>query len=122
MRRILAVNIMLAIALLVAAAPRPASAHDRVDVCAKYMDTGAAYHLLVDSFNGIDLNVATSSFRYHPFRAYVVIIWQKGEASLIELDATSLTDVPVPGHDQYGRTWEVGRYVGFCHDALVPPR
>jgi hypothetical protein len=97
------------------AAPSTLPARERVEVCAKYVRSGAAYHVTATVLSGMELNSATAPFRYKAFSTYVVIFWKEGEATVIELQSPWLDAFSQSGFDQYDRGWEVGRYNGLCY-------
>ncbi|ABA58704.1 conserved hypothetical protein [Nitrosococcus oceani ATCC 19707] len=81
-------------------------------VCAKYRkDYGwsSGYRVEATIIKGVELNKATVTFNYKPISTYVVIFWDKGQASIIELDFPILTGVGQPGEDQKGRKWKISK-------------
>ena len=63
---------------------------------------------------GTELNQASGSYEYSAIAIYVVIFWEKGEASVIEMNFPMLTAVPMDGIDQQGRKWEVAKS-DYCY-------
>jgi|SRR6185312_3435298 len=92
----------------------PASANDRVDVCATYVNSGASYHVPAISTTGYELNNATSSMRFNVLDHYVVIFWQQNHATVIDVGAFPVSGFPTTGTDQAGREWRVVVFFGFC--------
>lgn len=85
---------------------------EKISVCAKYRTNyGWSKNYAVEArvMKGSELNQATSSFKYSSFDTYVVIFWDRDEASLIKLKSYfgSLSMFGQEGEDASGRTWEV---------------
>lgn len=81
-------------------------------VCAKYRKDyswSSGYRVEATIIKGVELNKATVTFNYKPISTYVVIFWDKGQASIIELDFPILTGVGQSGEDQKGRKWEISK-------------
>lgn len=92
------------------------SAADREVICAKYetqQGWSQGYKVEATILKGTELNQATKTFDYSAFSTYVVIFWDKDEASIIELDFPYLSAIGQNGKDQQGRRWEVSKG-GLC--------
>src|SRR6516162_3036353 len=85
-----------------------ALASERVDVCAKYVNTGKTYHVQAINTDGGELNSATSSFNYESWSHYIVIFWAQDQATVIKMDCcyTEPTSWGWTGSDQEARQWE----------------
>ena len=59
--------------------------------------------------SGIELNQATRSFNYNAPSTYVIIFWDKNEASIIEMQMPFLSVVGEQGTDQRGISWEIAK-------------
>lgn len=92
------------------------SAHgaERMEVCAKYKPTGKQYKVEATVLDGGELNDATSSLKYNVFSKYVVIFWERDQASVIELDFGSVLAMGTDGKDQQGRRWEISSLTSVC--------
>jgi hypothetical protein len=84
-------------------------ASERVEVCAEYSGTGQTYHVAAISTTGSELNEATDTLNYNFLSQYIVIIWEKDQTSVIEMDGSFVgpTYVRSGGKDQEGRSWEI---------------
>lgn len=113
-----ALGAVLLISFASAAFPLDAQADaERVDVCAHYAVNygwSDGHKVQATLTSGSDLNRATSSFNYNAFSKYVVIFWDQGQASVIELDSPWLTYFDTEGKDQQGRAWKVAKTSGLC--------
>lgn len=99
-----------------------ASAAERQEVCVKYrQDFGWSngYRVIGNVMSGSELNRAVGSFtRFRSFSTYVVVFWDEGQASIFELPAGSMGNVPIierEVEDQYGRKWKIKRGHGVCY-------
>ena len=89
-----------------------ASAAESVAVCAKYQtESGWSKGYRVDAtlIKGTELNNATHTFNYNALSTYVVIFWDKDQASIIEMAWPHLSAIGQQGHDQRGLEWEVSK-------------
>ncbi len=90
-----------------------ASAKESITVCAKEQTSSGSwsqsYKVSATYLSGSELNTATKSFNYSPISKYVVIFWDAGQASVIELDMPWLNTFSVgkSGKDQNKRPWDV---------------
>ena len=87
-------------------------AAEKVKVCAKYRANygwSTGYKVEANVLNGSELNAATNSMNYNAISTYVVIFWDEGQASVIELDFPFLSMVGQTGTDQQGRQWEIAK-------------
>ena len=91
--------------------PAAVNASERLKVCAEYKNSGKKYFVDATYLTGKELNQATKSRKYTYYSNYVVIFWDQGQASIIELDSlSSLAGISYfgsDGHDQQGYPWEV---------------
>ncbi len=65
-----------------------ASATERETVCVRYQkESGwsSGYKVQATVLSGVELNQATKSLRYNALAKYVVVFWDRGEASVLEL-------------------------------------
>ncbi|MBA3012346.1 MAG: hypothetical protein KKF12_11995 [Proteobacteria bacterium] len=99
-----------------------ASASEKAEVCIKYQkDIGwsKGYAVTGTVINGSDLNSAVGSFsRFKPFPTYVVVFWDKGQASIFELPSVTFGSVPIFAtqvEDQEGRLWKMKEGHIFCY-------
>lgn len=86
------------------------SASERVDVCAKYRSGygwSKGYQVSATKIKGGDLNRATRSWDYDAYATYIVIFWDRDQASIIKLDWPNLSAIGTQGEDQRGVRWEV---------------
>lgn len=87
-----------------------AEAADRLQVCAKYR-TGYGwsdgYRVQATKIKGSELNRATGSWEYNSLATYVVIFWDRDQASVIELSWPFLGPMGTEGEDQRGTRWEI---------------
>lgn len=86
------------------------SATEHAEICAKYRTSTGwsdAYKVEATIAKGNELNQATSSFNYQSFDTYVVIFWDKDQASVIQMESPFVTLVEQTGYDQQGRAWQI---------------
>lgn len=89
---------------------------EKETVCAKYLAEygwSKNYKVQATILNGSELNQATKSFEYSALATYVVIFWDRDEASVIEMSWPLLGVMGVQGQDQRGITWEIQK-AGIC--------
>jgi len=94
----------------------PLHASEKVKVCARYSTSDGwskGYSVQATVLKGSELNQNTGTFNYISYATYVVIFWDNDEASVIQMDLTMLTVMPMQGKDQQGRKWEVAKS-NFC--------
>jgi hypothetical protein len=87
-------------------------ADESVAICAKYrVDFGWSknYKVSATLMTGQELNRETRTFDFDGFAKYVVIFWDKGEASIIKLESSILGVFGVQGEDRRGVIWEVSK-------------
>jgi len=73
------------------------------------------YMVEAEIASGQELGQATGQFsRFRPLNTYVVIFWDKNEASIIEMQFPILGPVPVNGTDMQGRHWTIATDTTFC--------
>lgn len=105
------------IAAVVAFAPVSAlSAVERVEICAKYRTSSGlsdGYKVKATIIKGYELNQATSSLNYQSLDTYVVIFWDRNEASVIQMESPFVTYMEEKGYDQQGREWQIKKG-SFC--------
>ena len=85
-----------------------AQAKERAEICAKYRTASGwsnSYKVEATIISGSELNQATSSFNYQSFDKYVIIFWDKDQASVIHMEKAFVTFVEQMGFDQQGRAW-----------------
>lgn len=89
--------------------------------CLKYrVDYGWSHGYEVTStvISGADLNAAVGSYtRFKSYSTYAVVFWGQGEASIFELPAYSIDQLPIIATrvgDQNGREWEISQDNGVC--------
>ena len=84
-------------------------AEEHSDGCVKFMNTGKIYSKELNLLSGSELNSATNSFDYSSYADYVVVFWNPGEASVIEMDAPffRIDGWGSKGSDRRGARWEV---------------
>ena len=105
------------LALFVSLLSLSALASERATVCAKYRaDYGwsKGYKVEATITKGTDLNRATGSYDYSPFSTYVVIFWDRDEASIIEMEWPTLSYMGTNGEDQRGVKWEISKGSSYC--------
>lgn len=88
----------------------PLSAAERVELCAKYRTSSGwsdGYKIEATITKGSELNQATSSFNYQSLDIYVVIFWDKDEASVIQMNSPFISFTGETGYDQQGREWQI---------------
>lgn len=108
------------VVLLTTVITTSAIAADREAVCVKYeMEHGWSKGYAVEGvvISGVDLNAKVGSIsRFKSYSTYVVIFWDQGQATILELSAFSM-GVPIfesQVRDQDGRLWKVKQGHGFC--------
>jgi len=92
---------------------------DQETVCVKYKtNTGWSKGYRVNAYilKGSELNRKTRTYDYNSYSTYVVVFWDKGEASILELDVYfgSISSIGNSAKDQYGRKWQVSKS-SFCY-------
>jgi hypothetical protein len=90
---------------------------ERLQVCAKYRTQYSwsdGYRVEATKATGRELNQATHSFDYNAFSTYVVIFWDRGEASIIEMDWPTISAFGSEGEDMRGVRWEISTS-SFCY-------
>lgn len=90
----------------------PAHAADKEVVCAKYKtDSGwsKGYEVEATILKGSELNSATRTLKYNNLSTYVVIFWEKDQASIIEMNWPYLNAIGQEGEDQRGVKWEIAK-------------
>ena len=95
----------------------PLYSAEKAKVCARYQTNSGwskGYSVQANVMKGIELIQKTHNYNYMSHATYVVIFWDRGEASLIELDFPALSAVPMKGTDQDGRKWEVAK-TNICY-------
>lgn len=108
----------LAVAFLLLGISLSAGAAEREQVCAKYAANygwSKGYDVQATIYSGDELNARTGTFKYRGFSTYVVIFWQEGQASIIQMDHSFLGFADSPGQDQEGRRWAISTGNTFCH-------
>ena len=91
----------------------------RSTICARY-ETEAGwsqgYRVQATIIRGSDLNTRTRSYHYNAYSTYVVIFWDAGEASILELDEYygGISIYGQTAKDQRGRRWQVASG-GYCY-------
>ena len=91
-----------------------ASKVQKLQLCVKYeaqYGWSSGYSVQANVMNGSILNQKTGTFNYNALSTYVVVFWDQGEASIIELSYFfgSFSVVGIEGTDQYGRKWQVAQ-------------
>ena len=89
-----------------------AHAAEKETVCAKYRaDYGwsKGYKVEATILKGGELNQATRTFNYNSLSTYVVIFWDKDQASVIEMNWPYLSPIGQEGEDQRGIKWEIAK-------------
>ena len=87
-------------------------------LCVKYKRSSGwsnGYQINATVIKGSERNKATHTFNYNTYSTYVVIFWDQGEASILELDYY-YGSISVYGHaatDQQGRQWQVSK-TSYC--------
>jgi hypothetical protein len=91
---------------------------ERVKVCAKYRRSdytwSDAYGVTGQVQTGSTLNSKTGTYKYNASSTYVVIFWDKGQASILELDYGNLGASYKRAKDQRGSVWKV-KGGGYCY-------
>lgn len=98
--------------IIVAIAAVPCLAMEREVICAKYRTTNGwskGYRVEATIAKGSELNQATKTFNYSGLSTYVVIFWNKDEASIIEMDLPWLSPIAQEGKDLRGVKWEIAK-------------
>lgn len=97
--------------LLLFLAPIAVLASERAEVCAKpdgrFGEANKTYQVEATIARGSELNQATGTWDYDGFATYVVIFWDRDQATIIQLESAWLGAFPVAGVDQQGRGWKV---------------
>lgn len=104
------VRILMFVFLILAA--NHAGAAERETICAKYrVEYGwsKGYQVEATILKGYELNQATRSLNYTSYSTYVIIFWDKDQASVIEMSFPYLSYVGQEGEDQQGRKWEIAK-------------
>jgi hypothetical protein len=91
------------------------AAEEQIDVCAEYTATGKHYKVKATKATGSELNSATHSFEFDSFSTYIVIFWDKGEATIINVGSFPSLMFGVAGKDQEEREWNVSTSTSFCY-------
>ena len=94
-----------------------ADSSERAVVCVKYATQSGwseGYRVQATIASGYELNQSTKTYGYTSYAKYVVVFWDKGEASILELDLPFLSAVGQSAKDQRGRRWEVSEG-GLCY-------
>lgn len=92
-------------------------AAEREAVCAKYRAEygwSNGYKVEATILKGHELNQATRTINYTSYSTYVVIFWDKDQASIIEMDFPYLGPVGQEGKDQRGIKWEIAK-TNICY-------
>lgn len=87
-----------------------AHASEKMSVCAKYRtEAGWSKNYQVEAtiIKGTELIRTTGSLDYNSLATYVVIFWDKDQASFIELSWPFLTVMGQEGTDRRGVKWEI---------------
>lgn len=118
MNQVGVVRVMLCVivAVMTLAPARVLWASERVEICAKYRTSSGlsdAYKVEATIIKGYELNQATSSFNYQSLDTYVVIFWDRDEASVIQMESPFVTFMEEKGYDQQGREWQIKKG-SFC--------
>ena len=131
MKRIYNYSILILITLLVSCAPEfwqgfadglnsNNGGHSaQKSICVKYM-TGLGwsdgYKVNATIISGSELNTRTKSFNYNSYSTYVVVFWEVGQASILELDYYSgyISSYGQLATDQRGRRWQVAN-TNYCY-------
>ncbi|NWD33197.1 hypothetical protein HX793_25740 [Pseudomonas reactans] len=102
--------------------PLLVNAAENEKVCVKYKKEygwSQAYEVNAKVLSGSDLMAATGNYsRYRSYATYAVIFWDKGEATILEMPASSMGDVPTFNStvkDMDGRDWQLSQSNGFCY-------
>lgn len=97
-------------------------AEERAEICVKYQkDYGWSKGYAVEGIviSGSDLNSAVGSLsRFRQFSTYVVVFWDKDQASIFEMPSSSFGSVPIfetRVEDQEGRMWKIKEGHLLCH-------
>lgn len=113
---------ILAVACLACLCTTSALAADKAEVCVKYRkDYGwsKGYTVQGTVIDGSDLNSAVGSFsRFKSFSTYVVVFWDRDQASIFELPAMAMGGVPMfetEVEDQQGRKWQIKEGHFMCY-------
>jgi hypothetical protein len=86
-------------------------ASERIEACVRYETRGGwsnAMQVRATATTGEELAQSTGNWtRFQPLSKYVVIFWEKGEASVINIGPWDVGSMPLRGADQAGRVWQV---------------
>lgn len=91
-------------------------AGDRVEICAKYRTNygwSKAYQVEATKVSGYELNTATRSYDFEGYSTYVVIFWDKNEASIIKMPYSFLSPMYQEGEDRRGVRWQIAE-TSYC--------
>ena len=74
------------------------------------------YKVNATIISGSELNTRTKSFNYNSYSTYVVVFWEVGQASILELDYYSgyISSYGQLATDQRGRRWQVAN-TNYCY-------
>jgi len=89
--RVVQIMLCLIVAVMTLVPIRVLWASDRIEICAKYRTSSGwsdVYKVEATLTTGSELNQATTSFNYQSFDRYVVIFWDKDEASVIQMESS----------------------------------
>ena len=95
------------------------SSYSSEPVCVKYQtDSGwsKGYQVNGTVIKGSDLNSRTGTYDYSPYSTYVVVFWDEGQASILELaySSNSISAYGQTATDQRGRLWQVSK-TAYCY-------
>ena len=87
---------------------------DKQTVCASYETQNGwskKYKIQGHFYDGFELNVATNSLKYSSIDKYMIIFWDKGEASVIKIKDIFFVGQTIAnsikGVDQNGIQWKI---------------
>ena len=90
-------------------------------VCVKYKKEygwSQGYEVNAKILSGSELMTATRNYsRFRSYATYAVIFWDKGQATILEMPASSLGSVPMfksTVKDMDDREWQIQQSTGFC--------
>ena len=96
-------------------------ATEKVEVCIQYLEEygwSKRYAVEGSIISGSALNSAVDSFtRFNVLSTYLVVFWNKDEASIFELPSSTFGYVPLfetEVEDQYGRIWKIRKGHLLC--------
>lgn len=99
-----------------------ALAAERTEACVKYEKEygwSEGYAVEATVIEGSELNQKVGSYtRFRSFATYAVIFWGEGEATILELPAMSMGNLPIfesGVEDQEGRRWKIKEGHSFCY-------